>query len=84
MRVVPSGPGSVLDAAPTARASSQRAASDERIARVRVRSEAPEVTTKEAEGMGISGLVGAYETIYGGEPNRLHNVRLVAHLIDGS
>jgi len=33
--------------------------------------------------MGITGLVGAYETIYGGEPNRLHNVRLVARLIDG-
>src|SRR5215216_5231406 len=33
--------------------------------------------------MGISGLVGAYETIYGGEENRLHNVQLVARLIDG-
>jgi vancomycin resistance protein YoaR len=31
----------------------------------------------------VTGLVGAYETIYGGEPNRLHNVRLVARLIDG-
>ena len=41
------------------------------------------MTTKEAKGMGINGLVGAYETIYGGEPNRLHNVRLVARLIDG-
>ena len=84
VRVVPSGPGSVLDAAPTARgilAAALRPTN--RIARVRVRSEAPEVTTKEAKGMGINGLVGAYETIYGGEANRLHNVRLVARLIDG-
>ena len=33
--------------------------------------------------MGITGLVGAYETIYGGKANRIHNVQLVAHLIDG-
>ncbi len=33
--------------------------------------------------MGITGTVGSYETIYGGDPNRIHNVQLVAHLIDG-
>ena len=84
VRVVPSRPGSVLDGAPTARAilaASLRPAN--RVAGVSVRTEAPEVTTTEAKGMGITGLVGAYETIYGGEPNRLHNVRLVARLIDG-
>ena len=32
--------------------------------------------------MGITGLVGAYETFYGGVANRIHNVQLVAHLID--
>ena len=32
--------------------------------------------------MGITGLVGSYETIYGGIPNRIHNVQLVAHLVD--
>ena len=32
--------------------------------------------------MGIRGLVGSYETTYGGEPNRIHNVQLVARLID--
>src|SRR5205823_2077214 len=25
----------------------------------------------------------AYETFYGGDPNRIHNVQLVAHLVDG-
>jgi vancomycin resistance protein YoaR len=32
--------------------------------------------------MGITGVVGSYETVYGGEPNRIHNVDLVAHLVD--
>jgi len=34
--------------------------------------------------MGITGLVGAYETIYGGVANRIYNVQLVARLIDGA
>ena len=33
--------------------------------------------------MGITTRVGRYETIYGGDPNRIHNVQLVAHLVDG-
>jgi vancomycin resistance protein YoaR len=85
VRVVAAKRGFVLDAAPTARSildAALRPAS--RVARVAVRSEAPEVTTKEAQGMGVTGLVGAYETTYGGEANRLHNVRLVARLIDGT
>ncbi len=32
--------------------------------------------------MGITGTVGAYETFYGGIANRIHNVQLVAHLVD--
>jgi len=32
--------------------------------------------------MGITKLVASYTTIYGGEANRLHNVRLVAQLVD--
>ena len=32
--------------------------------------------------MGITGLVASYETFYGGDANRIHNVQLVAHLID--
>ena len=82
--VVPAKSGYVLNAAATSRsilAAALRPAN--RVARVTVRSQAPEVTTKEAQGMGVTGLVGAYETIYGGEANRLHNVRLVAQLIDG-
>src|SRR5256714_2927223 len=40
-------------------------------------------STAEARAMQIKGLVAGYETIYGGEANRIHNVQLVAHLVDG-
>ena len=32
--------------------------------------------------MGITGTVGSYDTVYGGDPNRIDNVQLVAHLVD--
>ena len=34
--------------------------------------------------MGITGVVGSYTTTYGGTPGRIHNVQLVADLIDGA
>jgi vancomycin resistance protein YoaR len=82
--VVPARSGLVLDERATGRSIvAAGLSSTDRVARVAVRSDAPTVSTREARGMGITGLVGAYETIYGGEENRLHNVRLVARLIDG-
>ena len=54
----------------------------DREAELQVTSIAPDRSTSEAQAMGIRGLVGAYETFYGGVPNRIHNVQLVAHLID--
>jgi vancomycin resistance protein YoaR len=36
----------------------------------------------DAKAMHITGLVAAYTTFYGGDPNRVHNVQLVAHLVD--
>ena len=44
----------------------------------------PERSTAEAQAMGITGVVGSYTTTYGGTPGRLHNVQLVAELIDGA
>ena len=32
--------------------------------------------------MGITTRVSRYETIYGGDSNRIHNVQLVARLVD--
>jgi vancomycin resistance protein YoaR len=82
--VVPARSGLVLDERATGRAVVAAGLSPtDRVARVAVSREAPAVSTREASAMGITGLVGAYETTYGGEANRLHNVRLVANLIDG-
>jgi vancomycin resistance protein YoaR len=82
--VVPARYGLVLDERATGRAIVAAGLSPtDRVARVAIRREAPAVSTREAGAMGITGLVGAYETTYGGEANRLHNVRLVANLIDG-
>ena len=53
-----------------------------RVARLKVARAPAQRTAAEARRMGIKGLVGSYETIYGGEANRLHNVRLVAQLVD--
>ena len=33
--------------------------------------------------MKITGLVASYQTFYGGEAGRIHNVQLVSHLVDG-
>jgi vancomycin resistance protein YoaR len=54
----------------------------QRSARMVVATKAPERTTAEARKMGITGLVGGYTTYYTGDANRVHNVRLVANLID--
>src|SRR5205085_109783 len=40
-------------------------------------------STADAEAMHITGLVASYQTFYGGEPNRIHNVQVVSHLVDG-
>src|SRR4029450_519547 len=42
----------------------------------------PKLSTEKAKTMGITGLVGRYTTFYGGDANRIHNVQLVAQLID--
>jgi vancomycin resistance protein YoaR len=42
----------------------------------------PKLTTERAKALGITGLVGRYTTFYGGDANRIHNVQLVARLID--
>jgi vancomycin resistance protein YoaR len=53
-----------------------------RVARLVVATTPPKVTTAEATAMGINETVSSYTTEFGGVPNRIHNVQLVAHLID--
>jgi vancomycin resistance protein YoaR len=83
VRVVPAEAGRSLDVEATTRnLLAAMLSTTSRRADLRVATAAPERTTSEARAMGITGLVGAYETFYGGVPNRIHNVQLVSHLID--
>ena len=98
--IVPSKPGLALDVVRTSQAllaaavSSQQAgaartvsvanAPSTRTATLIVRTIQPARTTAIARAMGIVGEVSNYSTTYGGIPERLHNVALVAQLIDGT
>jgi vancomycin resistance protein YoaR len=81
--VVPARAGIALDVPGTRRALLAAAVTrSPRVARVHVSVARPELTTREAQAMNITAQVGGFETIYGGDPNRIHNVQLVAKLID--
>jgi vancomycin resistance protein YoaR len=83
VRVIPDKPGVVLDAERTAQALLRAALrTANRVAIVRVRTQPAQLTVARAKRMGLVGLVSSYTTVYGGDPNRIHNVQLVADLID--
>ncbi|MFL5954367.1 MAG: VanW family protein [Gaiellaceae bacterium] len=83
VRIVPSQVGVALDVSRSAERILAAATRDRnRVATLELVTEQPKRTTAAAEAMGITGTVGAYETFYGGVPNRIHNVQLVAHLVD--
>jgi vancomycin resistance protein YoaR len=87
VRVVPAQPGIQLDAVATTQAVLHAALSPQparRVAALAVEESQPERTTAQARAMHIDGVVSSYTTEYGGIPNRIHNVQLVAHLIDGT
>ena len=84
VRLVPAQAGATL--VPEATAAHLLSAAERtqgRVAQVVVDSVKPARSTVDAAALGITGTVGGYETIYGGDPNRIHNVQLVARLIDG-
>jgi vancomycin resistance protein YoaR len=86
IRVVPDRAGYTLDVPRSARALLRATLVTEpqlRSAALVVHQTAADRTTTEAQSMHITDLVASYETVYGGEPNRIHNVQLVSHLIDG-
>jgi len=87
VRVVPAQPGVRLDAVATAKAvlaAALRPQPARRTAVLPVEEAPAKRSTQEARAMGIHGVVSSYTTEYGGIPNRIHNVQLVAHLIDGT
>jgi vancomycin resistance protein YoaR len=55
-----------------------------RTAAIAVTTQPPKRTTQDARAMGITGIVGSYTTLYGGVPNRIHNVEVVSHLVDNT
>ncbi len=83
IRVVPSRTGRVLDLDGTAHAIMNAALKPTgRTATLAMKTTQPSRTTEQAKAMGVKGLVGSYETSFGGSANRIHNVQLVAKLID--
>jgi vancomycin resistance protein YoaR len=83
--IIPDKDGLAVDVPATAKALLVAATSaTARTAALSVRTAPAERSTADARAMGITGVVGSYYTTYGGIPSRLHNVALVAKLIDGA
>jgi len=81
--VTPSRPGLALDVPLSAsRILAAATSTTHRTARLALVESQPKRTTAQARAMGITGTVGSFETVYGGIANRIHNVQLVAHLVD--
>ncbi|MEP6812055.1 MAG: VanW family protein [Actinomycetota bacterium] len=83
--VVPAQPGVRLDAAGTADVLLGAALKRQSVLRVGtlpVQESQAKLSTKAARAMHITAPVSSYTTIYGGIANRIHNVQLVAHLVD--
>lgn len=81
--VVPAQPGVQLDALASTDAILKAALRPRvRVARLLVTTAPATLSTARAEAMNIHSVVSSYTTIYGGIPNRIHNVQLVAHLVD--
>jgi vancomycin resistance protein YoaR len=83
VRVVPAQPGVALDVPKSTAAilaAAERPAN--RVATLPFAVAQPTRSTAQAEALGITGTVGAYETFFGGVANRIHNVQLVSHLVD--
>ncbi|MBV8480975.1 MAG: VanW family protein [Actinobacteria bacterium] len=85
VRIVPDRPGVSIDAVGAARAVLAAALKRRptfRVAQLPVQTVAAGLTTAKARTMGVTGLVSTYTTDYGGVPNRIHNVQLVARLVN--
>ena len=85
IEITPDKPGLGIDVPATAEALLAAATSPTaRTATLAARTAVADRTVAEAQAMGITGVVGSYYTTYGGIASRLHNVALVAELIDGA
>ena len=78
--VVPARPGIQLDGVGAARALLHAALKRRpqlRVAQLPVQEAPAKLSTQAARAMHISGIVSTYTTVFGGVPNRIHNVELV-------
>jgi vancomycin resistance protein YoaR len=85
VRLVPAQPGIRLDGVGAARALLHAALKRRpplRVAQLPVQEAPAKLSTAAARAMHISGIVSTYTTVFGGVPNRIHNVELVSHLVD--
>src|SRR6266508_100033 len=83
--VIPDRPGYLLDVRRSAKTILRAAlvtAPELRSAKLVVERVEAKRSAAEARAMNIKGLVAGYQTFYGGDPNRIHNVQLVSHLVD--
>jgi vancomycin resistance protein YoaR len=81
--VIPAKPGIQLDVLASTDAILKAALRPRaRVARLAVVEAPAKVSTAQAQAMNIHAIVSSYTTVYGGIPNRIHNVELVAHLVD--
>lgn len=84
VRVVPSSDGRDVDG-PRLVAAVEAAARGERVAEVELRPRPPARTTREARALGIRTKLVSYTTEMGvSSSNRIHNVHLMADLVDGT
>jgi vancomycin resistance protein YoaR len=85
VHLVPAQPGIRLDGVGAARALLQAVLKRRpqlRVAQLPVQEAPAKLSTERARAMHISGIVSTYTTVFGGVPNRIHNVELVSHLVD--
>jgi vancomycin resistance protein YoaR len=85
VRVVPARPGTQLAALAASHAvlhAALKRRPELRVAQLPVKDQPAKLSTNAARAMHISAQVSGYTTVFGGVPNRIHNVELVAHLVD--
>jgi vancomycin resistance protein YoaR len=83
--VSPAKPGLALERATTQRRLLAAAISPtRRLARVSVVTAQPELTTAEAQGLGITSVLSSYWTAYAGTPDRIRNLQLAVGYLDGA
>jgi vancomycin resistance protein YoaR len=83
--VSPAKPGLTLDRAATERALLAAATSStRRLGRVSVATAQPELTTAEANALGVTNVLSSYWTPYAGTTDRIRNLQLAVGFLDGA